>query len=249
VADLLGLIGFGSFLAASLAVGIRLLWLARRTRRLPELAVGLDLVLAGAVGYALLLAAESLRLLPAPYDGIASFAGVSAISLGSCFLALFSCRVFRPGSRVARVALALLILWLGLGVWGSWWLHVADVSSGVAGWLGSWAPNLGLAASYAWASFEPLRYQALLRRRARIGLASGDTDVARRMLLWGLGTGAIAAIALVHLVAQLIGHFELPTSLVPVVSIFALVAAISEWLAFSPPRLRLRRFAHATPRD
>ena len=57
VAEILGVIGFGSFLAVSLAVGTRLLLLARRTRRLPELAMGLNFLLAGFIGYALLVAA------------------------------------------------------------------------------------------------------------------------------------------------------------------------------------------------
>lgn len=249
MADWLGLIGFGSFLVVSLAVGTRLLWLARRTRRLPELAIGLDLVLAGSVGYALLLAAESLRLLPAPYEGFASFAGVTSISLGSGCLALFSLRVFRPGSRAAHAALALLVLWLGLGIWGSWQLHVAHSAGGAGAWLGSWAPNLGLLAAYAWASCEPLHYQARLRRRARIGIGGGDARVANQMRLWGLGTGAIAAIALVHLVAQLLGRYELPPSLVGVVSLLALVAAVCEWLAFRQPRVCSPRFARATAED
>jgi hypothetical protein len=247
VADFLGLIGFGSFLAVSLAVGLRLLWLARRTRRLPELAIGLDLVLAGAVGYGLLLAAESLRLLPAPYDGWGSFAGVSAISLGSACLAWFTRRVFRPASLPARIAFAALVVWLALGIHGSWVLHVERATAGAGRWLGTWAPNLGLCIAYAWAAFEPLRYRARLRLRARVGIETGDPLATNRMLLWGLGTGAIAAIALLHLAAQLLGRHELPPSLLSVVSLLALTAAVSEWLAFFPPRGYTQRFARAHP--
>jgi hypothetical protein len=245
LAELLGLIGFGSFLAVSLAVGVRLLWLARRTRRLPELAIGLDLLLAGVLGYGLLLTAESLRLWPAELAGPASFAGVGAISAGCASLALFSCRVFRPASPFAQAALGLLGLWLALGVWGSWELHVEQRTHGAGGWLGRWAPNLGLCAAYAWASFEPLRYRARLRRRARLGIETGDASAARCMLLWGLGTGAIAGIAGVHLAAQLFGRYELPAALVPLVSLLALGAALSQWLAFLPPRAWRRRFASA----
>jgi hypothetical protein len=245
VADLLGLIGFGSFLAVSLAVGLRLLWLARATRRLPELAIGLDLVLAGAVGYGLLLASESLRLLPAPYDGWGSFAGVTAISLGSACLAWFTRRVFRPASAAAHIAFVALVVGLALGIYGSWALHIERATAGAGRWLGTWAPNLGLCIAYAWAAFEPLRYRARLRRRARVGIETGDPLATNRMLLWGLGTGAIAAIALLHLVAQLFGRHQLPPSLVSVVSLLALTAAVSEWLAFFPPRGYTRRFARA----
>jgi len=245
VAELLGLIGFGSFLAVSGTVGVRLLTLARRTRQLPELAIGLDVVLAGAVGYGLLLAAESLHLVPEPHDRWASFAGVTAISVGSWFLALFTRRVFRPESAVAHLALLTLALWLVLGVYGSWVLHIAQIDAGVGGWLGRWAPNLGLFAAYAWACFEPLRHHAQLRRRARIGIDSGDPIVANRMALWGAGTGAIAAITLLHLIAQLAGRHELPPSLVGVVSLLALVAAVAQWLAFFPPRAYRERFVRA----
>jgi len=114
VADLLGVIGFGSFLAVSLAVGIRLLLLARRTRKLPELAMGLNFVVAGFVGYSLLVATESLHLLPGRLAGFGSFFGVSGISIGAAFVCLFTQQVFHPQGRGARVVLALISGWLGL---------------------------------------------------------------------------------------------------------------------------------------
>jgi hypothetical protein len=244
VADLLGLVGFASFIAVSLVVGVRLLALARRTRKLPELAIGLDLVLAGAIGYSLLLAAESLHLLPAPLDGLGSFAGVLGISVGSGFVALFSRQVFRPSDRGSRAALVAVVAWLALGVYGSWGLHVGRVSTGVGGWLGHWAPNLGILAAYGWSTFESLRYYALMRRRVRLGIA--DPLVANRFLLWGLGTLAVSAVALLHLVAQLLGTYELPPSFVSLVSALVLVAAVAEWLAFFPPAAYRRRFRWRT---
>jgi hypothetical protein len=241
MADVLGLIGFGAFLSVSAVVGARLLLLARRTRKLPELAIGLNFLLAGTIGYALLLAAESLRLLPAPWDGRASLAGVASISLGAAFIGVFSRAVFRPASPLAGVALGALIGWLLLGVFGSWVLHVLGVESGVGGWLGRWAPNVGLLLAYGWSAWEPLRFHLLMRRRIRIGM--GDPLVANRMLLWGAGTGAIAGVAALHLVAQLFGRYELPPSLVGVVSLLVLATALCEWLAFFPPRAWRERFA------
>lgn len=241
MADVLGGIGFGAFLSVSLVLGVRLLLLARRTRKLPELAIGLNFLLAGALGYGLLLAAESLRLLPAPWDGRGSFAGVTAISLGAAFVALFSRTVFRPTSPTAGFALGALGAWLALGVWGSWVLHVEGVETGIGGWLGRWAPNLGLLLAFGWSSLEPLRFHAMMRRRLRIGM--GDPLVANRLLLWGLGTGAIAVVALLHLVLQLTGRHELPPSLVGVVSLLVLTTAVCEWLAFFPPRAWRERFA------
>jgi len=241
MADVLGPIGFGAFLIASLVLGVRLLLLARRTRRLPELAIGLNFLLAGALGYALLIAAESLRLLPAPWDGRASFAGVTAISLGAALVGLFTRAVFRPSSRLAGLALAALCAWLVLGIWGSWALHVLRDASGVGGWLGRWGPNLGLLAAYGWSAGEPLHFSVLMRRRLRIGI--GDPLIESRMRLWGIGTGAIATVAAIHLAAQLAGRYELPPSLVGVVSLLVLATALCEWLAFFPPRAWRTRFA------
>lgn len=244
MAEILGLVGFGAFLTVSVVLGVRLLALARRTRKLPELAIGLNFLLAGAIGYALLLAAESLRLLPAPWDGRASFAGVAAISMGAGFVGVFSRSVFRPASPLAGLALAALIGWLLLGVLGSWVLHVLGVTSGLGGWLGRWAPNVGLLLAYGWSAAEPLRFHLLMRRRTRIGM--GDPLVANRLLLWSLGTGAIAAVAAIHLVAQLFGHYELPHALVGPVSLLVLTTAVCEWLAFFPPRAWRERFAPST---
>lgn len=241
MAEILGGIAFGAFLAVSLALGVRLLGLARRTRKLPELAIGLNFLLAGAIGYGLLLAAESLRLLPAPWDGRGSFAGVTAISLGAGFVGLFSRAVFRPESRAAALVLAGLIGWLALGVVGSWVLHVERVTDGAGAWLGRWGPNVGLLLAFGWAAIEPLLFHRLLRRRLRIGI--GDPLVANRMLLWGVGSGAIAVVAGIHLVAQILGHYELPQSLIGVVSLLVLTTAVAEWLAFFPPRAWRARFA------
>ena len=240
MAELLGSIAFPLFVAVSLFLGVRLLALASRTRRMPEFAIGVNFVLAGAVGYSLLIAAESLHVLGA-WAGLGSFAGVTAISIGAFTIALFSQRVFRPKSGLSRAALVALAVWLALGVAGSWPLHVRGASEGLGVWLGHWVPNLGMLLAYGWSSAEPTRYAALMRRRARHGL--GDPLIANRMLLWGVGTGAIAGVALLHLVAQLLGHYELPPSLVGVVSALVLTTALTEWLAFFPPASYRKRFA------
>ena len=84
-----------------------------------------------------------------------------------------------------------------------------------------------------------------LARRMRIGM--GDPLVANRLLVWGVGTGAIAAVAAIHLAGQLLGHYELPASLIGVVSLLVLVTAVAEWLAFFPPRAWRDPFAPAIP--
>ena len=244
MADLLGLIGFASFIGVSLVVGVRLLGLARRTGELPELAIGANFVLAGAIGYSLLIAAESLHLFAGRSAGVGSFAGVTGISLGAALIGLFSQRGFRPGNRAFRATLAALAGWLALGVYGSWILHVAGEGGGAGAWLGHWAPNLGIFAAYGWSSFESLRYYAMMRRRVSLGIA--DPLVANRFLLWGLGTLAVSAVTLLHLAVQIFGSYELPSSLLGVVSVLVLAAAIAEWLAFFPPAAYRRRYRWRT---
>jgi hypothetical protein len=234
------MVAFPAFVLTSFVLGARLLAMASQTRELPELAIGLNFVVAGGIGYTLLILAESLRVLPPDWTGVGSFAGVTAISLGSLLIAEFSRRVFRPDSALARTALGALGVLLLLGIAGSWMLHVARASEGAGVWLGRWVPNLGILVAYGWASCEPLRFSMLMRRRARIGF--GDPLIANRFLLWSVGTGAIAGVALVHLVAQLFGRYELPAELVGLVSSLVLITALTEWLAFFPPRAYLRRF-------
>jgi hypothetical protein len=245
VAEIFGLVGFATFIIVSAVVGVRLLLLAQRTRRLPELAIGLNFVLGGWIGYGLLLAAESIRVFPAPFDGWASFTGVTAMSLGCLSVCVFTYRVFRSGERGAYAALCALSVWLALGIAGSWALHIEKAQAGLGNWLGHWGPNVGMLVAYAWSSYEPLRYHGALRRRAAMGL--GDPLVANRVLLWGIGTLGSAGAGAVHFVTQLLGIHALPSSLVGVVSTCVLVTACAEWLAFFPPQAYLRRFA-APPR-
>lgn len=243
MADFLGLIGFGSFLAVSLTVGTRLLLQARRTRKLPELAMGLNFVMAGFIGYALLVAAESLHLLPGRLAGFGSFFGVTGISIGGAFVCLFTQRVFHAQSRVALVALALLSGWFGLASYGAWILNVEKAQQGFGVWLGHWGAHLGLLAAYGWSTGESLRYYALMRRRVQVGV--GDPLVANRFLLWGIGTLATVLVTLLYMAMQLLGHYELPASLIGVSSLLVLVTAIAEWLAFFPPRSYRKRFVRA----
>ena len=91
-----------------------------------------------------------------------------------------------------------------------------------------------------WSALESLRYYRVVRHRARLGLA--DPVVAGSFLLWGLGSGAAFAAALLgHSTRILTGHgvAEFPL-LSLVVSLLGLVAAVSIWLAFLPTPTYLR---------
>ena len=58
--ELFALVGLSAYCLVSLVVGIRLLLLARRTRELPELLIGLAFLTGGAIGYTILVASTQL---------------------------------------------------------------------------------------------------------------------------------------------------------------------------------------------
>jgi hypothetical protein len=239
---LLAAVGGLSFVLASLVVGLRLLWLARRTRELPELAIGLGLVLMGGLGYPLTATA---RLATAWPDALRS--GLFLVSMlfawiGIVGVCVFNQRVFRAGSRGAR------------------WL-VAGIAAGQALCLVAQAvhPGLRAAALYneglglrlftaghglplAWAAYESFRYGAALARRARLGLA--DPVVVDRLRLWGI---SMAAALSINLASSIAGFHGVDIAATPggalVIAPLGLAAAGCTWLAFLPPAAYLRRVA------
>ena len=114
---MISLIGFGAFGVTSLVVGVRLALLARRTRQLPEAAMAVAFLGAGAVGNTLgVLAALGVggEAAHAPLQAVARLAGVT----GTLALFWFTWRVFRSSSRVAAMAFGAgvavqLYTWLG----------------------------------------------------------------------------------------------------------------------------------------
>jgi len=241
-------IGFGTFFLSSLAIGLRLLWLARRNRELPELLIGLGILGIGPAGFA----GSVFGLLLGPVHPAAAaclLAGATlATSAGALASYVFNWTVFRPDVAWAKgvvgaagATFAVLFVWrlsthgfaLPLHLTASFHLQ----STVVTGCL-------------LWGSGESLRYYALMRRRLRLGLA--DPLVTNRFLLWGLGIGSAGVgcvistsvtIATGHGMQE-IGWLTLTNSL------FGLAAAVLMWVAFLPPRAYRRwilQFAHDLP--
>ena len=88
--------GFGAFFVSSLAIGLRLVWLARRNRGLPELLIGLGILGIGPAGFALMVLA---MLFGEGRPGVA-FACLAtaqlAIAGGALAAYVFNWTVFRP---------------------------------------------------------------------------------------------------------------------------------------------------------
>jgi hypothetical protein len=236
------LLGFGSFVLASLVAGARLLALARRTRQVPEAALGAALLLGGGIGYLLMVLA--LDVLPRSLAPPVLLAANLSLHGGALLLALGTARIFRPESTPARGAVAAIALLLA----GSDVLRFRDPGAIPAGALVFWTSTLGSAAAYAWSAAEAGRCWGQLRRRLRFGLA--DPVVALRMGAWA---AACAAAVAMH-VASTVNRFLAPGGMHPAVlatsSALGLAAAAGLWLAFFPrPRAIARAAAKVAGGD
>ena len=224
----IGLLGMLAFTAVSLAVGVRLLWLARRTTALPELCIGASFLLAGGIG-------GVLTTLAGPEHRALYVVGSFAIDLGLSFLAVFNWRVFRPDSPWAAAACfaciaAFAAAFLGRAVAGSFG------AGSVSGW--DWLSVVARMAMYAWGAGESLLHHAAGRRRLRLGLA--DPLVVNRFLLWAIGLLAVFLIW-VQLAFVMAAGADPRTTFLGT-ALLGFVCAGSLWLAFFPPAAWRRRF-------
>jgi hypothetical protein len=237
---LLGVLGVLAFTLASSVVGGRLLWVARRTREAPELAMGLAFLSSAAVGFPLLTAAQILQ----------QASGSTAVShwlmvLGAAFtftgyvgLGVGCWRIFRPDARwpLAPLAAAALALLGALSVVASSAGAESAATRETAFWSGVFVGTL----TFAWNAAESFRLYAQLRRRLALGLA--DPAVANRVLLWGVGSAAAFAMTIHGLLLRALGGNIVADGHRLVSSAIGLVAAVAIWLAFFPPAAYRRRF-------
>lgn len=227
-------------LLANLAVGLRLLALARRTRRLPETAFGLALVLLGGIGYPLSIAARAGLASSPEAAGQMLAVGLLIQNVGCGALYVFLWRVFRPHDVWA---LALVALAGGVLAWSVPAEFLTDRFWGaIDGGPFYWSGLAARAGTFAWATVEAGLYYTRMRRRLRLGLA--DPVVTDRFRLWTL-TSASALLAFgVFATARLLG-IDPPSSplVMATTSAAGLLAGILLWLAFLPPRAYLERVA------
>jgi len=183
--------GMFLFLAVGTLIGIRLCLLARRTRQLPELAVGCALLFGGSVGLIFGLLGFHFQQQGQLLGNVLLGAAVLSLGIGSSSLALFNWSVFHRESRairnaVAGVAAVLFTTFILSGVVNHFQLR----TNGVGLYFGTmqWIRLTIL----AWSIYEALAYWRKLRRRMALGLA--DPLVTNRMALWGIGmSGAFVA--------------------------------------------------------
>ena len=221
----LSLVVFSGLAAARLF----LLW--RKTGQLPELLISILIFGVGtvAVGGGFLV---NKLIVPGSTLDAARFLPIFGAGVGMIALCIFTWRVYRVDSWIARAVACLLIGGIG-SIFG------VALQAGSVDALAyppyrefNYAMYVGV---MLWSAGEAFAYWIPMRRRLRLQLA--DPVVVNRVLLWGLATGTAGigiAIGACGTIVQAPG--ELPPTWVSVnFALFGLVSAIGFWLAFHPP--------------
>jgi hypothetical protein len=231
--ELFSLASFLAVLIVGTTVGSRLLLLARRTRKLPELAIGtacLTMAVGGVLLCPIIFFAESW---PDWLIFAISIISKLVFAVGASAVCIVSWRVFRPdrlwaASACAMASLTMLAAVLVQALRGDATTHWALLPENHVFW---WVRI----ATYSWTGFESLRYAGMMRRQARLGL--GDPLVAAQIRLWGVASTAIAAMVALWAVAPHLGYTSVrnwPSGMF-VANSLGLLAACSLHLAFLPP--------------
>jgi hypothetical protein len=228
----LGAVGGGSFILASLIIGVRVLLLARRTRQLPELAMGLGLVLMGGLSYPINVAARmSVDLSPDTRVGMMLLSQL-LMWIGCVAIGIFNWRVFRPEARwplallvtfASAMLVAFFVQCITVGMF-------AFVDARVGIYRFSIVPQ-GI--PYVWGFVESFLYYRKLRKRVDLGLA--EPLVTRRIGLWALTMGASTAINWFMITLEVL---NIDSATAPIAGIFVgpvgMICTVSLWIAFRP---------------
>lgn len=213
-------------------LSLRLFRLALRTRRLPEMLVGVYFLL---VPFGISLAIRVDRFDPEWAAAVRATSN-ALFTLGGVALLLFAWSVFRLDAGWAKA-----LAWGGSSILVAVWALGMPAGFYQAGGTG-FLLLMPVFASYFWVFFESLRYYGLLRRRRKLGLV--DPVLANRFLLFAIWTGSVVAITVLGVagaVAQLLaGSFHDGGGLgdpviLGVTRVLCVPIAASIWLIFLAP--------------
>ncbi|MDJ0788120.1 MAG: hypothetical protein QNK05_15030 [Myxococcota bacterium] len=218
-------------LGAILSVRLLLVW--RRTRALPELALG---VASLALTLSPILLIVGARLASShPGVALAAFTlGVLLHPINPLAMACGVFRIFRPDARWAGALCGLVAV--AFAVWAWRRLGAGEIALQTKDPLSAAISHAGRLGVYAWAAFECFRYRALLHRREQFGIGSPET--AHRLALWGASAACIAGVAAIGWYGFAVREVPLlqwPLGLLGVNGL-GLLAAATLWVAFFPPR-------------
>jgi hypothetical protein len=236
----------GTYLLCVTVVGFRLLHLAQRSRAVPELLLGLALVLGGTFGGPLeAVSISAKREIGPALAGRMLLAGkIFGFATLACH-ATFIWRVFRPREGWAPALVAALLAFPLAALWG--FASNGAFAGAEIPLLWFWVDLFGRLGASCWLIFEGAHYYALMKRRLRVGLA--DPVVTNRFILWTLA-GVFSIVLLLTAVPPMFLDTDQDILLL-VLDQFAFSAAgmaVSAlyFLIFLPPaayRRRLRRAA------
>ena len=182
--QIIAALGGGAFVLASFVTGLRLLLIARKSRQLPELCLGLGLFLMGGVGYPLTMLAQFGTFLPDGGRIVLFVANQLCSVVGLSALGVFTYRVFRPDDAVARATVYVLALaFVGMSAYRNFTGGMAPTSMGGPSPMALY--SILTCFTLGWAGTESWRYYRLLRKRLLLGLA--EPVVTDRFRLWAVG--------------------------------------------------------------
>jgi hypothetical protein len=223
------------FVVLNAITGIRLLWLAARTRELPELALGIGHLLGGSLGWALIMLGYLLMMqLGSPGAGlVVMVAGLFCLNFAVAAIGLFSWRVFNRDSRAVGVLFALFVAVLAVD-----FVHnglIAHEFAPPTNTFWYWPGCLARSGVWLWMSLVTFLYWRKLRLRLPLGLA--DPVTANRMFLFFLAGSFVVAFAVVVTGASLLGVWQRYPHVVNTLSmLLGLPSAVCSTLAFVPPK-------------
>jgi len=219
-------------------VALKLLFMASRTRRFPELAIGIALFCYATVAQTSLFATHAVGL-------EASFAlrmillglRLAAYYITLVGLAIFTWRVF-DASSVWRMTLVFLVSTTGLVSMGtSYWAIWHQIS--IDGALPLYA-RFGLSVQFmivfAWMAVDSLAYQRRMQKRQLLGLA--DPAITNRFGVWGISAAASSLLVAALTVVMFRSHnaaLGADNASSAIVSAAGIVNALGWWLTFIPP--------------
>ncbi len=232
---------FLAMLVAATGAGVRVLAVARRTRRDPELWIGLAILLStfgGGIETAAARVAEG-----DPASSAVAWRLVTARTLhviSASTLAIGIWRIFRPG-RAWAALLAFTNAMLLAGIFGAWLNsdELADPARFSTLYLLIQSARV---VPFVWGALESLLYYGKLRRRLRLGLA--DPLITHQFLLWGIASTSMATMLLLVIGTQGLGFSPLvwPPAVL-MMTVCGAVGAATIYSAFFPPAFYRRWLA------
>jgi hypothetical protein len=230
-----------AYISVGIAVGIRLVRLARRTQGFPERMLGISCLAGpGLVAPCMVV----VHAVPEPEWLVRAAAALGQLGYATfcSVMVLFTWQCFRPDEGwarwLARASIVVVVFGAGAGIARAFGLAAAAELKD----MNHWAFRLiGLESlvGHVWTGLEAFSYYGRMRKRGALGLA--DPVVTNRFLLWGVVALCAILASGVPLVVGFLGgdsFNHVPTRLVGAAA--TLVGSAALQFAFLPPQSYVR---------